>query len=97
MPNRPPNTDWNVAVTGNILVETQTEADAVGGVLTFAQDIHYIEILNRDAVNDGVFTVNGIDIFVPKASPFSSTGIAGTVGKTVTVTGSTSYVVNQYV
>ncbi|MCU9614081.1 hypothetical protein OEV98_10970 [Caldibacillus lycopersici] len=89
-----PLTDPN---KGNFLKETKTESDAVEGVLTFEANINYIEILNRDEENDGVFTVNGIEIYVPSGKPFSKTGILGTVGKTVTITGSTSYVVNQYV
>ncbi|MCP3738827.1 hypothetical protein [Rossellomorea sp. BNER] len=88
----------NVSLTGSNLIDTQTEADAVTGVLTFAQDIHYIEILNRDTVNEGTFLVNGFNIIVPANSPFQITNVSkGTVGKTVTVTGSTSYAVNQYV
>jgi hypothetical protein len=86
-----------VLLAGSVLVETQTNVDAVSGVLTFTNNISYIEILNRDATNDGTFTINGIEIFVPKASKFSRVGVAGTVGKTVTVAGSLSYVVNQYV
>ncbi|MFC0188497.1 hypothetical protein ACFFJY_09380 [Fictibacillus aquaticus] len=91
------NGEMLTSVTGSMLAQTKTNADAVGGVLTFSQNINYIEILNRDTVNDGIFTVNGLAIHVPKGQPFTKTGVQGTIGKTVTVTGSTSYVVNQYV
>ena len=88
-----------VAVVGSlpkdILAEAKTEADAVAGVLTFAENIFVIEIYNRDAVNAGVFTVNGLEINLPASESYMS-AIGGTPSPEVTVTGSTSYIINRY-
>jgi hypothetical protein len=81
---------------GSTLAEQKTQANAVNSVLTFSANILTIEIYNTDVLNDGVFTVNGIAINVPKGTTYKST-IGGTPGTTVTVTGSTSYIVSRYV
>jgi hypothetical protein len=78
------------------VAEQHTQADAVSGVLTFSDNISWIGIYNTDTVNNGVFTVNGIAITVPKGDTFQD-GIGGTIGKTVSITGSTSYIVTRYV
>jgi hypothetical protein len=78
-----------------ILVEAQTHADAVAGVLTFAKNISLIEILNTDAANTGVFAVNGLNITIPPGELFYGY-VGGTPGETVTVTGATTYIVNRY-
>jgi hypothetical protein len=83
-------------MNGNTLAEQKTQADAVSGVLTFNDDIKFIEIYNRDTVNDGVFNVNGINITVPKGE-IAQFGVIDTDQKTVTVTGSTSYIVSRMV
>jgi triacylglycerol esterase/lipase EstA (alpha/beta hydrolase family) len=81
---------------GSKVAEQLTQTNAVSGVLTFSDTINWIGIYNTDTVNDGVFTVNGIGITVPKSATFQD-GIGGTIGKTVSVTGSTSYIVTRYV
>lgn len=85
----------DVKLTGSSLVEQKTQADAVTGTVTFSENIQHIEIYNRDTTNDGVFNVNGIDITVPKGeSPKFRVG--GTPRATITVTGSTSYILTRY-
>lgn len=84
-------------LTGSMLEEQLTEADAVAGVLTFAENVFAIEIVNTDAVNAGVFTVNGLGINLPADKVFTKTIIGGTASPTVTVTGATTYIVTRYV
>lgn len=83
-------------LSGSTLVEQLTEADAAAGVLTFAADFGYVSIYNTDATNDGVFTVNGIDITVPKGEPTGVFKVGGAIGATVTVTGATTYIVSRW-
>jgi hypothetical protein len=90
------NGSINMQLAGSNLAEQKTQADAVGGTLTFAEGIKAIEIYNRDTVNDGVFNVNGINITVPKGEPVEFQ-VAGTPRATVTVTGSTSYIVSRLI
>jgi hypothetical protein len=82
-------------LTGSKLVEQHTQADAVGGTVTFAKNIQFLEIYNTDAVNDGVFNVNGINITVPKGESFKA-AYGGTPRATVTVTGATTYILTRY-
>ena len=84
------------SLANETLVEQLTQADAVAGVLTFAENIICIEIYNTDAANAGTFTVNGIVINVPATKSFKA-AIGGTVGKTVAITGATTYIVSRYV
>lgn len=82
-------------VSSPMLIEQQTESDAVSGKLTFATPISTISIQNTDATNDGVFTVNGIDLHVPSDKTFMSR-VGGTPSAEVTVTGATTYIVSAY-
>lgn len=77
-------------------VEQLTQANAVGGVLTFSNTIDTIEIYNTDTTNMGIFTINGIDIHVPANSSFEA-AIGGTPSANITVSGATSYIVTRYV
>lgn len=90
------NNPLPMKILGGNVEEQLTQADAVGGTLTFDANIKSIGIFNRDTVNDGIFNVNGIDITVPPETPFEA-NIGGTPRATVTVTGSTSYIVTRYV
>lgn len=83
-----------VQLSGSSLVEQLTQADAVAGVLTFAAAVEYVEIYNRDAVNDGVFTVNGVAVTVPKGEVWGGK-VGGAPSATVTVATSTSYIVSR--
>jgi hypothetical protein len=85
----------SILLSGDTFQEQKTEVDAVVGVLTFLNNISTIEIYNTDATHSGTFTVNGIAIIVPATKDFKAT-IGGTPGKTVTIVGSTSYVVRSY-
>jgi hypothetical protein len=86
----------SVQVVGSKVVEQKTEADAVTGTLTFAQNLEYVGIYNRDTLNDGIFNVNGINITVPKSESVDFQ-VGGTPSPTITVTGSVSYIVTRYV
>jgi hypothetical protein len=88
-------TPGNMQLIGNTLEEQLTQANASSGVLTFQSNIVTIEIYNTDATNDGTFVVNGISIHVPKGQVFKAT-LGGTTGKTVTVSGATTYIVSRY-
>ena len=77
------------------LQEQLTEADAVSNVLTFSEDLSFVEIYNTDTTNIGTFTINGISVKVPPEQTFDSK-FGGTPGNTVTITGSTSYIVSRY-
>ncbi|MCA1800711.1 MAG: hypothetical protein LC687_02650 [Actinobacteria bacterium] len=99
-----PNT---MQMRGSTLVEQLNEGDLATGDLTFSAAINYIEIVNLDSTNTGTFTVNGIAIEVPAAnvdkddgivpSVFGPIGVGGTASATVTVAGSTDFIVNRYV
>lgn len=84
-----------VSLSGSNLQEQKTEANAVTGTLTFSAPISVIEIYNTDATNDGNFVVNGISIRVPAGKVWKD-GVGGTQGATVTITGSTTYIVSRY-
>ena len=80
---------------GNTLQEQLTETDAIANVLSFSENISTIELYNTDAVNTGIFNVNGIDITVPPEKYFKST-IGGTPSTEVTISGATTYIVSRY-
>lgn len=84
----------DVAVAGDKVVEQKTQANAVTGTVTFLSNVEYIDIYNRDTANDGVFNVNGINLLVPKGEPMFFR-VGGTPRKTVTVTGSTQYIITR--
>ncbi|MRX54707.1 hypothetical protein GJU41_12055 [Bacillus idriensis] len=84
-----------VKLSGSKVQEQKTNSDASAGTVTFAANISTIEIYNSDATNDGTFNVNGINIKVPKGKSFMA-AIGGTPRATVTVTGSTSYILTRY-
>jgi hypothetical protein len=84
-----------VSLTGSNVVEQKTQADAVTGTVTFAKGIQHLEIYNTDVTNQGVFNVNGINITVPAKESFKAS-YGGTPRTTVTVTGSTSYILTRY-
>jgi hypothetical protein len=84
-----------VSVVGDTLVETKNQADAVAGVVTFSENIKAIGILNTDLANDGVFTVNGIAIPVPKGTPFKDI-IGGIPAASVAISGATTYNLLRY-
>lgn len=88
--------DNGVQLSGSKIIEQLTQADAVGGLLTFTDDINAIEIYNTDTTNDGLFVVNGISLNVPNGVLYRS-NVGGTIAKTVTVSGSTSYIVSNLV
>lgn len=83
-------------LSGSKIIEQLTQTNAAAGVLTFTDNINAIEIYNTDTTNAGVFVVNGISLNVPKGVLYRS-NVGGTVAKTVTVTGSTTYIVSNLV
>jgi len=87
--------ETNSKLTGSTLQEEKTQANATAGVVTFSANITTIEILNTDTVNTGVFTVNEIPITVPPTGIWKD-GVGGTPGATVTVAGSTAYILHRF-
>jgi hypothetical protein len=90
-----PTNPGSVTIAGHSLQEQRTEADATEGTVTFTEAVQAIEIFNTDPNNDGVFTVNGIAINVPKGVSFQSV-IGGSPAKTVTIEGATSFILSRY-
>ena len=94
------STQLDVNVTNDLRVmdialqEQRTEADASGGTLTFSDVIEAVDIYNRDSVA-GVFTINSMEITVP-ADTFFTAVIDGIPSSTVTVSGSSSYIIGRY-
>lgn len=84
-----------VKLSGSSLKEAKTNTDAVSGTLTFTENLNYVEIFNTDLANTGVFNVNGLNIHIPPNTPWDGL-VGGTPRNTVTVTGSTSYIVNRF-
>jgi hypothetical protein len=82
-------------IGGSTVQEQLTQDDATDGTLTFSETLNSIGIFNVDSTNTGVFNVNGINLTIPPNTPFEA-NIGGTPRKTVTVTGSTSYIVTRY-
>lgn len=78
-----------------ILQEQMTEADAVSGQITFAENVKAVDIFNRDTANEGIFTINNMDITIPPDTYFQAS-IGGTPSNVVAVSGSTSYVIGRY-
>lgn len=85
----------NDPLQGSSVVEQKTQTDAVTGTVTFSKGVQFLEIYNVDGTNQGVFNVNGINITVPAGKSFKS-AFSGTPRTTVTVTGSTSYILTRY-
>jgi hypothetical protein len=85
----------NVQLVGSLVAEQKTQADAVAGTVTFTNNVLHLEIYNVDATNQGIFNVNGINITVPAGEVFKAS-YGGTPRATVTVTGSTSYILTRY-
>jgi hypothetical protein len=84
-----------VRVEGDTLLQQLTQADVVSGDLTFEAAPVFIEIINEDPVNAGVFTVNGLALRVPAETTTGILRIVGTPSAVVEVTGSTAYIVNR--
>jgi len=89
-------TEINGSLPNQTLAEQLNETHANLGVLTFSENINCVEIYNRDAVNDGAFNVNGIDVLVPKGEPVTYV-VGGIPSSEITVTGATSYIVSRMV
>jgi hypothetical protein len=83
-----------IKVLPPVVDEQKTEANAVGGVVTFTNDIDLISIVNTDT-NAGTFTINGTTVHVPAKSSFQDR-IGGAAGKTVTIATATTYILTTY-
>ena len=81
-----------VSLSGSILAEQKTQADAVSNVITFIGDINAIEIYHEEATWQ-TFTVNGIALTIPAGG--YRTPIAGTVTKTVTIPAGVNCIVGR--
>lgn len=71
-----------VQLSGSILAEQKTQADALANTITFTGDINAVEIYHEESTWQ-TFTVNGIALTIPAGG--YRTPIAGTVAKTVTI------------
>ena len=85
----------DVHIKGTKVVQQMTENHATNNTLTFTNNIYYIGIYNRDEVNDGVFNVNGIDLYIP-AKEYAEFGVGGSLRNTVQISQSTSYIVTRF-
>ncbi|GLI82316.1 hypothetical protein ANABIO32_00020 [Rossellomorea marisflavi] len=85
----------SVSTKGTVLQEQLTDADSTNNTLTFAKNLEFIEIFNYHSSNEGKFEINGFEVNVPADSSVC-VNLGGTLGKTVKVSGSTSYIVARY-
>ena len=83
-----------VTLSGSIVAEQKTQADAVANVITFTGDINAIEIYHESATWQD-FIVNGITLKVPSGG--YRTPIGGVVAKTVTIPAGLNCVVGRLV
>jgi hypothetical protein len=84
----------NVKLTGCIVQEQKTQADAVANVLTFTENISSIEIYHSEATPQA-FIVNGITLTIADGGWRSAIG--GTPGKTVTIPAGVNCIVSRLV
>jgi hypothetical protein len=88
------DTPATAQLTGSILAEQKTQADADNNVITFTGDITAIEIYHKEATWQE-FIVNGITITIPVGG--YRTPIGGTVAKTVTIPAGIDCIVGRLV
>lgn len=88
------DTPATAQLTGSILAEQKTQADADNNVITFTGDITAIEIYHEEATWQE-FIVNGITITIPAGG--YRTPIGGTVAKTVTIPAGVDCIVGRLV
>lgn len=81
-------------LTGTILAEQKTNADAVNNIITFTEDINAIEIYHEEQDWQD-FVVNGIPLKIPPGG--YRTPIGGTIGKTVTIPANVNCIVGRLV
>lgn len=72
----------DMQLSGSILVEQKTQADAVANVITFTENISTIEVYHAEATWQ-TFTVNGLTLTIPAGG--YRTPIGGITAKTVTI------------
>jgi len=82
----------DMQLTGSILAEQKTQADAVDNVITFTENISAIEIYHAEPTWQ-TFTVNGIALTIPAGG--YRTPIAGTVAKTITIPAGVNCIVGR--
>lgn len=83
-----------VELTGNVLQEQKTQADAVDNVITFSENITAIEIFHAEDTWQQ-FVVNGITLNIPAGG--YRTPITGVAGATVTIPANIKCVVGRLV
>jgi hypothetical protein len=84
-------------LSGSTLAEnTKTQADLSGGAVAFSDDVAVLEIANLDASNTGTFVVNGVTVILPPGWSLEPTRFEGTPSSSVTVSGSTEFLMNRY-
>lgn len=83
-------------LSGRTFEEERTESDLSGSDLTFTANVAAVLIANTDPDNDGVFTVNGEAITVPAGVAWGPYQASGTASATVSVSGSTQFIVQRF-
>jgi len=84
----------NVTLTGSILAEQKTNADAVDNVIVFSANISVIEIFHEETTWQ-TFTVNGLNLKIPAGG--YRTPIGGTASTEVTIPAGLSCLVGRLV
>lgn len=87
-------TDNNVNLISSRLQEQKTQADEIGGVITFNEDVVEVEIYNLDTTT-ATFTINNINVIVPPDTAFFAV-VGGTPNNIVTVSGTNNYIIGRY-
>ena len=83
-----------VQLTGSILAEQKTNADAVANVITFSANISVIEIYHESSTWQ-TFIVNGLTLKIPAGG--YRTPVGGTPGATVTIPTGLSCIIGRLV
>jgi hypothetical protein len=83
-----------VQLTGSILAEQKTQADASANIITFTGGIYAIEIYHEEATWQD-FIVNGIILKIPAGG--YRTPVAGTVANTVTIPAGVNCIVGRLI
>lgn len=85
---------FHVSLSGSILQEQKTQADAVANVITFSTNIVCIEIYH-EAATWQTFIVNGLTLQIPSGG--YRTPVGGTPAATVTIPAGLNCIVGRLV
>jgi len=85
-----------VGSQGSKVAEILDETDLAGSDVVFSEPVNFIRIFNFDTDNFGLFTINGL-VFKVAPGFGLETGVGGTPSATVSVSGSTEFVLHRLV